>query len=82
MPFLSFQVSPEKSVEAAGRIIKETGAELVAVGCPQCTTMLEGVVEPRPQIKDIAELVADVLLEKPAPVKKPAAAKPESMEVH
>ncbi len=46
--------------------IKETGAELVAVGCPQCTAMLEGVVEPRPQIKDIAELVADVLLEAPA----------------
>ncbi|GLK86977.1 dimethylglycine demethylation protein DgcB [Pseudomonas turukhanskensis] len=48
--------------------IKETGAELVAVGCPQCTAMLEGVVEPRPQIKDIAELVADVLLEAPAAV--------------
>lgn len=46
--------------------IQETGAELVAVGCPQCTAMLEGVVEPRPQIKDIAELVADVLLEAPA----------------
>ncbi len=45
--------------------IKETGAELVAVGCPQCTAMLEGVVEPRPQIKDIAELVAEVLLETP-----------------
>jgi hypothetical protein len=29
--------------------------------------MLEGVVEPRPQIKDIAELVADVLIEAPAP---------------
>ncbi len=43
--------------------IKETGAEIVAVGCPQCTVMLEGVVEPRPQIKDIAELVAEVLIE-------------------
>ncbi|MCQ4250900.1 dimethylglycine demethylation protein DgcB [Pseudomonas stutzeri] len=62
--------------------IKETGAELVAVGCPQCTAMLEGVVEPRPQIKDIAELVADVLLETPAPAKKPATAKPEALEVH
>jgi dimethylglycine catabolism B len=60
--------------------IKETGAELVAVGCPQCTAMLEGVVEPRPQIKDIAELVADVLLEAPAPAKK--SAKPEALEVH
>ena len=57
--------------------IKETGAELVAVGCPQCTAMLEGVVAPRPEIKDIAELVADVLIEAPAPVKKPVVAKAE-----
>ena len=58
--------------------IRETGAELVAVGCPQCTAMLEGVVEPRPLIKDIAELVADALIEdvipsKPAPVRRAAA---------
>ncbi|WP_112192628.1 dimethylglycine demethylation protein DgcB [Pseudomonas sp. LG1E9] len=51
--------------------IRETGAELVAVGCPQCTAMLEGVVEPRPLIKDIAELVADALLEDTAPAKVP-----------
>jgi hypothetical protein len=44
--------------------------------------MLEGVVEPRPQIKDIAELVADVLLEAPPTAKKPVAAKPEALEVH
>ena len=49
--------------------IQETGAELVAVGCPQCTAMLEGVVGPRPEVKDIAELVADVLIEQAAPVK-------------
>ncbi|MBT8769281.1 dimethylglycine demethylation protein DgcB [Metapseudomonas boanensis] len=55
--------------------IKETGAELVAVGCPQCTAMLEGVVAPRPEIKDIAELVADVLIEAPVEAKKPSAAK-------
>ncbi len=33
------------------------GAEVVAVGCPQCTAMLEGVVE-RPEVLDIAELLA------------------------
>ncbi|MBZ5487560.1 (Fe-S)-binding protein [Halomonas aquamarina] len=42
--------------------VRETGADLVAVGCPQCTAMLEGVVEPRAGIKDIAELVADALI--------------------
>ena len=60
--------------------IRETGAELVAVGCPQCTAMLEGVVEPRPAIKDIAELVAEALLEDAAP--NPAAARRDPMEVH
>ncbi|WP_455922064.1 dimethylglycine demethylation protein DgcB [Pseudomonas putida] len=52
--------------------IRETQAELVAVGCPQCTAMLEGVVEPRPLIKDIAELVADALVEEAVAVKPPA----------
>ncbi|OZG70111.1 (Fe-S)-binding protein [Hahella sp. CCB-MM4] len=42
---------------------KAVGAEVVAVGCQQCTAMLEGVVEPRPEIKDIAELVSEVLIE-------------------
>ncbi|MFC6336954.1 dimethylglycine demethylation protein DgcB [Pseudomonas sp. CCM 7891] len=60
--------------------IRETGAELVAVGCPQCTAMLEGVVEPRPLIKDIAELVADALLEDAAPAKTPTLREPA--EVH
>ncbi len=62
--------------------IRETGAELVAVGCPQCTAMLEGVVEPRPLIKDLAELVADALLEDELPVNKSAAAKRSAAEVH
>jgi hypothetical protein len=48
--------------------------------------MLEGVVEPRPLIKDIAELVADALLEgvavsKPLPLKQ-GSTKPELAEVH
>ncbi len=42
---------------------RAVGAEVVAVGCQQCTAMLEGVVEPRPEIKDIAELVSEVLIE-------------------
>ncbi|WP_367143874.1 (Fe-S)-binding protein [Pantoea stewartii] len=50
---------------------RETGAELIAVGCQQCTAMLEGVVGPRPAVKDIAELVAEALSEpkKPLPAK-------------
>jgi Fe-S oxidoreductase len=42
---------------------KSTGADIVAVACPQCSLMLEGVVEPRPQVKDIAELMLDALRE-------------------
>ncbi|KEZ74913.1 hypothetical protein C5I_0104160 [Pseudomonas syringae pv. syringae FF5] len=60
--------------------IRETAAELVAVGCPQCTAMLEGVVEPRPLIKDIAELVADALIEDVVP-STPTPAKREPAEV-
>jgi Fe-S oxidoreductase len=40
---------------------KSVGAEIVAVGCPQCTAMLEGVVGPRPEVLDVAELVAAAL---------------------
>lgn len=56
--------------------IQETGAELVAVGCPQCTLMLEGVVAPRPEIKDIAELVAEAIVEAPVDSKPAAARRP------
>ncbi|WP_197038285.1 (Fe-S)-binding protein [Billgrantia saliphila] len=42
--------------------VSETGAELVAVGCPQCTAMLEGVVDASAEVRDIAELVADALV--------------------
>jgi Fe-S oxidoreductase len=37
--------------------VRETGARTVAVACPGCTAMLEGVVEPRPEVKDVAELL-------------------------
>jgi Fe-S oxidoreductase len=40
----------------------ETKAEIVAVACPGCSAMLEGVVEPRPEVKDIAELMVDALI--------------------
>ncbi|MBD3894872.1 (Fe-S)-binding protein [Halomonas sp. ML-15] len=46
--------------------VKESGAELVAVGCPQCTAMLEGVVDATAEVRDIAELVADALVARPA----------------
>jgi dimethylglycine catabolism B len=37
---------------------REVGADVVAVACPQCTAMLEGVAGERPEVLDIAELVA------------------------
>jgi len=37
---------------------RATGAAVVAVACPNCTAMLEGVVGPRPEVLDIAELLA------------------------
>ncbi|MCM5680521.1 (Fe-S)-binding protein [Schlegelella sp. S2-27] len=37
---------------------RATRTEVVAVACPQCTAMLEGVVGPRPEVLDVAELVA------------------------
>ncbi|MBS3803543.1 MAG: (Fe-S)-binding protein [Oleiphilaceae bacterium] len=61
--------------------IRETGAELVAVGCPQCTAMLEGVVEPSPQVRDIAELVAANLVE-PAPQKPLSPSRPTVEVMH
>ncbi|WP_062112416.1 DUF3483 domain-containing protein [Aureimonas sp. AU40] len=45
---------------------KETGAALVAVACPQCTAMLEGVVGERPDVLDVAELVLRALDTAPA----------------
>ncbi|MDR7150604.1 Fe-S oxidoreductase [Hydrogenophaga palleronii] len=40
---------------------KQTGAGVVAVACPNCTAMLEGVVGPRPEVLDVAELLAQAL---------------------
>ena len=49
---------PDMRIEDANA----TGAEIVAVACPQCALMLEGVVSPRPEVKDIAELLVEQLL--------------------
>ncbi len=40
---------------------RDVKAGTVAVACPGCTAMLEGVVGPRPDIRDIAELLASAL---------------------
>ncbi|QOR40599.1 (Fe-S)-binding protein [Billgrantia diversa] len=61
--------------------VKETGAELVAVGCPQCTAMLEGVVDGPAEVRDIAELVADALMERPAASGSVQALQPSVEEV-
>ena len=37
---------------------RSVNADVVAVACPNCTAMLEGVVGPRPDVLDVAELVA------------------------
>ncbi|PAU75231.1 (Fe-S)-binding protein [Halomonas salipaludis] len=61
--------------------VKETGAELVAVGCPQCTAMLEGVVDATAEVRDIAELVADALVARPAAEAVDATQRPTAEEV-
>lgn len=38
---------------------RQTGATVVAVACPTCSVMLEGVTGPRPAVFDIAELVLE-----------------------
>ncbi|WP_088348902.1 MULTISPECIES: DUF3483 domain-containing protein [Rhodomicrobium] len=40
---------------------RATGAERVAVGCPNCTIMLEGVTGKRPAVADIAELMLEAV---------------------
>ncbi|WP_321333455.1 DUF3483 domain-containing protein [Breoghania sp.] len=58
--------APVTDVEGEFRIADQrmdqaraTGADCVAVACPNCTAMLEGVVEPRPDVREIAELVLE-----------------------
>lgn len=36
---------------------RQAGAAIVAVACPGCTAMLEGVTGPGPEVRDIAELL-------------------------
>ncbi len=38
-----------------------TGAAIVAVACPNCTAMLEGVTGTRPEVRDVAELLLAAL---------------------
>jgi Fe-S oxidoreductase len=40
---------------------RATGAPTLAVACPNCALMLEGVVGPRPRVADIAELLEAAL---------------------
>ncbi|MBB3142860.1 (Fe-S)-binding protein [Halomonas organivorans] len=64
--------------------VGETGAELVAVGCPQCTAMLEGVVDATAEVRDIAELVAGALTEAPeasAGADRQSSNRPQAVEV-
>jgi Fe-S oxidoreductase len=37
---------------------RQTQAAVIAVACPGCTAMLEGVVGPRPEVLDVAEILA------------------------
>jgi len=38
---------------------RATGAAVVAVACPGCTAMLEGVTGVRPVVLDVAELLLE-----------------------
>jgi Fe-S oxidoreductase len=39
----------------------ETGAGIVAVACPNCAVMLEGVIGDRPEVRDVAELLLEAV---------------------
>lgn len=46
---------------------RSIGAEVVAVACPNCTAMLEGVAGARPDVMELAELVAQRLGDRDGP---------------
>ncbi len=50
---------PDVRIEHA----RQVGADVVAVACPNCAVMLEGVVAPRPAVLDLAELVHQAVQE-------------------
>jgi dimethylglycine catabolism B len=54
---------PDVRIEHA----REVGADVVAVACPNCAVMLEGVVAPRPAVLDLAELVQQAVQEADQP---------------
>ncbi|WP_281503042.1 (Fe-S)-binding protein [Ancylobacter crimeensis] len=54
-----------------------TGAGIVAVACPQCTAMLEGVTGERPEVRDISELVLMAVEAAASPADNRAARQPE-----
>lgn len=41
---------------------RATGADILAVTCPNCAIMLEGTVGPGPKVVDIAEILAKAVL--------------------
>lgn len=41
--------------------VRETHAEVLAVACPNCSVMLNGVGQPRPVVRDVAELLNDAV---------------------
>lgn len=41
---------------------RESAATIVAVACPQCAVMLEGVIGEQPEVLDIAELIAQAVV--------------------
>ena len=54
---------PDVRIEHA----REVAAQVVAVACPNCAVMLEGVVAPRPAVLDLAELVQRAVQEAERP---------------